>query len=100
MFIAHVEFKVSHADRPKVLAVLTEQAPTVRSMKGCKAFIPFVDPTRDEGVGVMHEWESRTSFDAYLQSDAFLESGRNIRPLMLEPPVSKRFDVVQATVSE
>ncbi len=100
MIVAHVDFKVAEADREKVLEVLLDQVPTVRSMPGCNRFVPFQDTTRDGGIGVMHEWTDRPAFDAYLASASFQESGKVIRPLMLVPPVSKRFEVVEIETRE
>lgn len=95
MIVAHVDFKVAEADRKMVLQVLLDQGLAVRSMPGCKRFVPFEDSTQEGGVGVIHEWLDRASFDAYLASPAFRESGRIIRPRMLAPPVSRRFEVVE-----
>ena len=64
----------------------------VRAMAGCIAFLPFLDLTNDQDIGVMHEWERAEDFEAYLASDSFATIGKLLRPLMVAPPVSKRFD--------
>ena len=91
MFVAHVTFSVAEQDRPGVLDVLLEEADAVRAMEGCVVFLPFLDPTRTDGVGVLHEWESPEHFAGYLASPQFSGSGGIIRPLMTAPPVSRRF---------
>jgi quinol monooxygenase YgiN len=45
----------------------------------------------DGAVAVIHEWADQPSFAAYLASDSFARSSEVIRPLMSEPPVSRRF---------
>lgn len=92
MFIAHVTFCVPERDRPEVLRILLTQVPAVREMKGCLAFIPFLDPTRADGVGVLHEWVDQDHFAGYLESPEFALSGKEIRPLMTGAPVSRRFN--------
>lgn len=95
MIVAHVDFKVAEADRKMVMQVLLDQGSAVRSMPGCNRFVPFENITQEGEVGVMHEWADRASFEAYLASPAFLESGRIIRPRMLAAPVSRRFEVLK-----
>ena len=92
MFIAHVYFPVAPADRDKALQTLIAEATTVRAMAGCKAFIPFADPTNDDSLGVLHEWESEAQFRAYTASECFTEVGRILRPMMTGAPASRRFD--------
>ncbi|QHQ35833.1 putative quinol monooxygenase [Algicella marina] len=90
MFIAHVTFTTSAADRFTAIATLRAEAATVRAMSGCIAFTPFADGTT--GIGILHEWQSAEAFAAYTTSPTFAETGRTLRPLMTAPPVSKRFD--------
>jgi quinol monooxygenase YgiN len=92
MLIAHVYFTVAAGDRQKALDTLLAEAPTVRAMKGCRAFIPFPDPTNPEGMGVLHEWEDGEDFAAYVSSPGFAEMGKTLRPMMISAPVSRRFD--------
>lgn len=92
MRVAHVFFKVSVADRQGALGALVAEAPTVRAMKGCLAFVPFADPTDAETLGVLHEWESDDDFTAYLASPEFARSGKILRPMMTAAPISRRFD--------
>lgn len=92
MFIAHVYFPVAAADRSNALQTLIAEAAVVRAMNGCNAFIPFADPTNDDSLGIVHEWESEAHFRAYLASECFAHSGRILRPLMTGAPVSRRFD--------
>ncbi len=91
MLIAHLRFAVAPEYRQKALDALTIDAPKVRAMNGCVAFVPFFDLTDDTALGVMHEWESDTDFAAYTASEPFKRFGATIRPMMIGTPVSKRF---------
>lgn len=92
MLIAHVIFYVSNENRHRALAALINEVGTVRSMRGCLAFLPFLDPTDPQGVGILHEWATHEDFAAYTASPGFAESGQTLRPLMVAAPVSRRFD--------
>ncbi|MGH1444502.1 MAG: putative quinol monooxygenase [Cognatishimia sp.] len=92
MLIAHVMFQVAATDRAAALQTLLDECDAVRRMQGCIAFIPFVDPTGDTGLGVLHEWDSAEAFAAYTSSVEFTAVGQALRPIMIGPPVSKRFD--------
>lgn len=92
MLIAHVMFQVAATDRAAALQTLLDECDAVRRMQGCIAFIPFVDPTDDTRLGVLHEWDSAEAFAGYTTSDAFAKVGQTLRPIMTAPPVSKRFD--------
>jgi quinol monooxygenase YgiN len=92
MLIAHVYFTVAASERQKALDTLLKEAPTVRAMKGCQTFVPFLDPTNVEGLGVLHEWHCEEDFAAYTSSSGFAEVGQILRPMMTNPPVSRRFD--------
>ena len=65
-------------------------------MPGCIAFRVFTDRHSDTGITVVHEWIDKESFDRYLTSAAFIRSGEILRPLMTEPPSSRRFLVESA----
>lgn len=91
MFIAHVSFQVSPADRAQALDTLLAEAPAVRAMPGCAAFVPFLHPTDPGQLGILHEWATEADFAAYLGSAGFARSGRTLRPLMVAAPVSRRF---------
>jgi quinol monooxygenase YgiN len=91
MLIAHLTFNVSPENRARALDTLLEEAPTVRAMKGCVTFLPFLDPADDGALGVVHEWETEADFAAYAASNAFKNSGAVLRPMMTAAPVSKRF---------
>jgi quinol monooxygenase YgiN len=92
MRIAHVTFTVDKNDSQRALALLTTQAPTVRALPGCHAFIPFVDPMIEGGIGIVHEWNSAADFSAYLASPSYALFNAELRPLMINPPVGKRFE--------
>ncbi|MBR0556303.1 antibiotic biosynthesis monooxygenase [Ciceribacter sp. L1K23] len=92
MRIAHLFFSVDPARRAEALALLVAEAPAIRAMKGCMAFMPFADPTTETGLGVLHEWETDADFTAYTGSEIFAETGRMLRPMMSAAPVSRRFD--------
>jgi quinol monooxygenase YgiN len=92
MLIAILDFDVAPADSGAALKHLLTEAPEVREMKGNIAFRPYVDPLIGTRITLVHEWESREDFAAYLASPAFLRSGDKLRPLMTAPPVSRRFE--------
>jgi quinol monooxygenase YgiN len=96
MFIAHVHFAVASARRAEALDTLVAEAATVRAMPGCLAFLPFADPLDGEAIGILHEWQSADHFAAYTASPGFAEVGATLRPMMLRPPISRRFVVQPA----
>lgn len=92
MLIAHVTFSVSPENRILAIDALTQEVTAVRTMKGCRAFVPFLDPTNARDVGVLHEWDTAEDFAVYINSDVFKTMGEMLRPIMVSPPISKRFD--------
>ena len=92
MLIAHVTFSVAEDKRQTALASLVDEAEAVRAMPGCIAFTPFSDPVDPQKVGIIHEWETVEQFRAYAQSPGFAASGQVLRPMMLDKPVSRRFE--------
>lgn len=92
MRLAHLTFTVRPEAQREALDVLLAEVPAVREMQGCMAFIPFIDPTTDGGIGVLHEWATEADFAAYLASPAFVASGAQLFPLMTQEPESRRFD--------
>lgn len=92
MLIAHVTFAVAPEDRLKALDALAAEADQVRAMPGSVLFIPFQDATDRQKVGVLHEWKTRQDFERYTSSPEFVRVGQTLRPMMLAPPVSHRFD--------
>ena len=90
-FIAIVDLSTSAADRPTALAQLEGERPAVRALPGCVDFRVFPGRPGDTDVTVVHEWVDQASFDRYLASDAFARSGEVLRPLLTEPPSSRRF---------
>lgn len=92
MLVAHVFFSAAPGKREKALNLLLETLESVRAMKGCLKFIPFADPTNDEGVVVLHEWETKEHFTDYVSSPSFAELRQRLGTLMAGPPVSRRFD--------
>ncbi|MEO9898629.1 MAG: antibiotic biosynthesis monooxygenase [Paracoccaceae bacterium] len=92
MFIAHVTFTVALEDCHKALEALVAETDQVRAMPGSVVFIPFQDATDPQKVGVVHEWKSRQDFEGYISSEEFARVGQALRPMMLAPPVSHRFD--------
>jgi quinol monooxygenase YgiN len=92
MLIAHVLFIVAEVDSGKALDVLKVEALQVRGMKGCINVIPFQDATNPQRIGIVHEWESAEDFTLYTASPEFARAGQALHPMMLEPPISDRFD--------
>lgn len=96
MRIAHVFFKVRADERSAALETLVANAASVRAMPGCRIFLPFLDPTDAEVIGVMHEWETADDFTGYVASPTFAVASAILRPLMTAPPLSRRFDATLA----
>ena len=92
MLIAHVRFQVAESDRDRALVTLLAEAATVRALPGCLTFQPFADPLNPAAIGILHEWRDGECFAAYTASPAFASVGAVLRPMMTEPPVSRRFD--------
>jgi quinol monooxygenase YgiN len=92
MLIAHVQFTVAAFDRANALSVLLGETQSVRAMNGCLAFMPFVDPTSDTDLGVLHRWQSHKDFTAYAGSSQFSHISQLLRPMMTGTPVSQHFD--------
>jgi quinol monooxygenase YgiN len=91
MLIAIVTFKTTPADRPAAIAALLAEAPIVRALSGCIRFQPLADPADDSQTAILHEWWDEASFAGYVASPGFTQVGEILRPLMTEPPVSRRF---------
>lgn len=92
MLIAHVTFEVDLTNSTKALEALTTEAGQVRAMTGCIAFNPFQDATNPAQIGVLHEWETADDFAGYTASQEFARVGATLRPMMVKPPLSRRFD--------
>lgn len=92
MLIAHVTFEVDQTNSSKALDALTAEAAQVRAMTGCIAFNPFQDATNPALIGVLHEWETPEDFAGYTASQEFARAGATLRPMMVKPPLSRRFD--------
>jgi quinol monooxygenase YgiN len=91
MLIALLDFRTTAADRATALAQLDHERDEIRAMPGNLDFRVYAARDDEGGVTVVHEWEDEPSFAAYLASPAFDRSGAVLRPLMSEPPVSRRF---------
>jgi quinol monooxygenase YgiN len=91
MLIAVLDLRTTAADRPTALAQLDHERDEIRSMPGNLDFRVYAARHDDEALTVLHEWADRSAFEAYLASEAFARSGAVLRPLVTEPPVSRRF---------
>lgn len=91
MLIAVLDLHTAAADRPAALAQLDREREEIRAMPGNLDFRVYAARHADGDVTVIHEWEDEPSFAAYLASPSFERSGAVLRPLMSEPPVSRRF---------
>jgi len=91
MLIAVLDLRTAAADRAVALAQLDSERDEIRAMPGNLAFRVYAARDDDEAVAVVHEWADEPSFAAYLTSPAFARSGAVLRPLLTEPPVSRRF---------
>ena len=91
MFFALLDLRTTKGDRPLALAQLDSEKEEIRAMPGNLDFRVYADRYDAEAVTVLHEWADEGSFAGYLASSAFARSGAALRPLMTEPPVSRRF---------
>jgi quinol monooxygenase YgiN len=91
MLIAVLDLRTAAIDRHAVLAQLDSERDEIRAMPGNLDFRVYAARDNDEAVAVIHEWADEPSFAAYLSSQAFARSGAVIRPLVMTPPVSRRF---------
>ncbi|MEE2943764.1 MAG: antibiotic biosynthesis monooxygenase [Pseudomonadota bacterium] len=91
MLIAHVTIQTAAKDLENALDVLLSAAPGVRAMQGCQAYQPFINPQTDGQIMLVQEWETTDSFQNYLASSSFNNSGAKLAPLMTAAPISKRF---------
>jgi quinol monooxygenase YgiN len=91
MFIAVLDLRTAPTDRPVALAHLDSERDEIRAMPGNLEFRVYAARDDEEGVTVIHEWADESSFGAYLASEVFDRSGTVLRPLLIAPPVSRRF---------
>jgi len=91
MFIAIVDVYTDPRDRAEALAQLAGERPAVRAMPGCLDFRVFASRDDERQVAIVHEWVDEASFARYIASAEFARSGEVIRPLLVAPPVSRRF---------
>jgi len=91
MLIGFVDFDTTATDRPAALAHLEAECADVRAMPGNLAFRVYASRDDDRGISIVHEWADEASFDGYLGSASFAQSGVVLRPLMTGEPVSRRF---------
>jgi quinol monooxygenase YgiN len=92
MLIALLDLRTTAADRPVALAQLDGEREEIRAMPGNLDFRVYAARDDDGAIAVVHEWIDEPSFAAYLASEAFARSGAVIRPLVTEPPQSRRFE--------
>jgi len=91
MFIAIVDLRTHPNDRAAARDRLVAEQPAVRAMPGCVDFRVY-ESLEDAGrLTVLHEWDDEASFATYTASSEFERSGQVIRPLVVEPSVSRRF---------
>lgn len=91
MFIAILDVRTEPSDRDAARRQLVSEQPIVRAMPDCVDFRVF-ESLEDTGrLTVLHEWTDAAAFANYAASEAFSRSGAVIRPLLVEPPVSRRF---------
>ncbi|KAJ55110.1 hypothetical protein ACMU_15250 [Actibacterium mucosum KCTC 23349] len=92
MLVAIVDFQTTADNRAAALALLLDHAQAVRAMPGCRTFRPVADPVDDMLVTVIHEWAAESGFAGYLSSDSFAQLGAALRPMMVAPPSSRRYN--------
>jgi quinol monooxygenase YgiN len=91
MFIAVLDLRTSSSDRAAALSQLDAERDEIRAMPGNLDFRVYAARDDDGAVAVVHEWTDEPSFKDYLSSEAFTRSSTVLRPLMTQPPVSRRF---------
>jgi quinol monooxygenase YgiN len=91
MLIAVLDLRTRAADRAAALAQFDREREEIRTMPGNLDLRVYAARDDAESVTVIHEWADRASFDAYLSSEFFERSSEVLRPLLAEPPVSRRF---------
>jgi quinol monooxygenase YgiN len=91
MLIAVLDLRTTSSDRAVALAQLDSEREEIRAMPGNLDFRVYAARDDEEGVTVIHEWADEPSFAAYLSSEAFARSGAVLRPMVTQPPVSRRF---------
>jgi quinol monooxygenase YgiN len=91
VLIAVLDLRTDPTDRPAALAQLDRERAEIRAMPGNLDFRVYAARDDAGAVTVLHEWADEPSFAAYLASDAFARSGAVLRPLVTEPPLSRRF---------
>ena len=91
MFIAHVTFKTSAADRQMAINTLLDEAQIVRALPGCLHFAPLADPADPCQTALVQEWADEAAFCAYTATSGFAWTGAILRLLMTAPPISRRF---------
>jgi quinol monooxygenase YgiN len=91
MFIAILDLRTPPIDRPVALAQLDSERDEIRAMTGNLDFRVYAGRNDEGAVAVVHEWADEPSFAGYLSSAAFARSGSVLRPLLISPPVSRRF---------
>jgi quinol monooxygenase YgiN len=91
MLIAVLDLRTTSSDRAVALAQLDSERDEIRAMPGNLDFRVYAARDDEEGVTVIHEWADEPSFAAYLSSEAFARSGAVLRPMVTQPPVSRRF---------
>jgi quinol monooxygenase YgiN len=91
MLIAILDLRTTAADRPAALVQLDREKDEIRAMPGNLDFRVYAARHDETAVVVIHEWADEGSFAGYLSSDAFARSGEVLRPLVTDPPVSRRF---------
>ena len=91
MLIAVLDLHTTPADRVAALAQLDGERDEIGAMPGNLDFRVYAARHDGGAVAVVHEWVDEPSFAAYLASDAFARSNAVLRPLLTEPPVSRRF---------
>ena len=75
MLIAIVTFK-DRRRRPGIgIAILQQEADTVRAMPGCVRFQPLADPADHCLTALVQEWADQTAFAYYAVSPGFTEIG-------------------------
>lgn len=91
MLIAIVDFRTAPADRATALARLDGESDRVRAMPGNVAFRVYASRVDESAITIVHEWQDEESFAGYQSSASFTRSGEVLRPMMIAPPVSRRF---------
>ncbi|GHB40193.1 hypothetical protein GCM10007094_31870 [Pseudovibrio japonicus] len=86
MKLVTIEAKFSEGNALQAREIFERQSLSVRQMKGCLTY-KFYNGGAGS-IGIIQKWETQDAFEAYRRSDTFAVLGKELKPLMTEPPIT------------